>query len=122
MKQKITDFHQDSENHWVAELSCGHGQHVRHDPPWMERLWVTTTEGRHDHLGQELNCVRCDELGLAVAEAVLAECRRTLIVAYEDAGVSGLCAEGRWEAALGSLSLLEVRRIIELALRTEKSS
>ena len=33
MQQAIVGFHLDEENHWVAELACGHGQHVRHDPP-----------------------------------------------------------------------------------------
>jgi hypothetical protein len=62
MLRKITGFHIDEENHWVAELDCGHGQHVRHDPPWMERFWVLTEEGRRSRLGHEVNCVKCDEL------------------------------------------------------------
>jgi hypothetical protein len=61
MKQKIVGYHVDSENHWVAELECGHDQHVRHAPPMTERPWVTTEEGRASRLGQELNCVKCDE-------------------------------------------------------------
>jgi hypothetical protein len=42
-------------------LECGHNQHVRHDPPYVERPWVITEHGRRSRLGQELNCVRCDE-------------------------------------------------------------
>jgi hypothetical protein len=64
MNRKITGFYTDSENHWVAELECGHGQHMRHDPPWIERPWVMTEEGRNSRLGQELSCVRCDELAI----------------------------------------------------------
>jgi tellurite methyltransferase len=60
MKRPITGFHQDAESHWVAELSCGHGQHVRHDPPFQERRWVTTQEGRDARIGASLDCVRCD--------------------------------------------------------------
>jgi len=60
MMQKITGFHTDTENQWVAELECGHGQHMRHNLLWLERPWVVTEEGRKSHLGQELNCVRCD--------------------------------------------------------------
>jgi hypothetical protein len=60
MKQPITGYHQDEEGHWVAELACGHGQHVRHDPPWQVREWVTTPAGRASRLGVELECVRCD--------------------------------------------------------------
>ena len=44
----------------MADLACGHGQHVRHDPPWQVREWVTTPEGRASRLGMELDCKRCD--------------------------------------------------------------
>ena len=103
MKRKIVGYHIDADSHWVAELECGHGQHVRDDPPWRERPWVRTEEGRASRLGQELNCVRCDEFARKVAEAVIKECRQSLVAAYEDAGTSGLCAERRWEMALDSL-------------------
>jgi hypothetical protein len=61
MLQPITGYHLDDENHWVAELACGHNQHVRHQPPFINRLWVITAEGREKMLGYELNCVRCDK-------------------------------------------------------------
>lgn len=61
MKQKIAGYHKDEEDHWVAELACGHFQHVRHDPPWMSRPWVITEQGRQDMLGFELNCKKCDQ-------------------------------------------------------------
>ena len=60
MKQPIVGYHLDEESHWVAELRCGHGQHVRHDPPWQSRPWVITPEGRAAHLGTELDCLLCD--------------------------------------------------------------
>jgi hypothetical protein len=60
MKQPITGFHLDDDGHWVAELECGHGQHVRHRPPWELRPWVLTAEGRRSRLGVELDCVLCD--------------------------------------------------------------
>lgn len=60
MNQPITGYHKDEEGDWVAELKCGHNQHVRHDPPWQLRPWVTTAEGRKDHLGDELDCTKCD--------------------------------------------------------------
>jgi hypothetical protein len=69
MKQKIVGYHIDADSHWVAELECGHGQHVRDDPPWRERPWVRADGGRASQLGQELNCVRCDEFARKVAEA-----------------------------------------------------
>jgi len=46
VQQRIAGFHQDEEGDWVAELECGHSQHMRHDPPWQVRTWVTTDEGR----------------------------------------------------------------------------
>ena len=61
MNQPIVGFHQDEEGDWVADLACGHGQHVRHNPPWIHRPWVITSDGRAAHLGEILNCKRCDE-------------------------------------------------------------
>ena len=61
MNKAIADYHKDEENHWVARLNCGHFQHVRHNPPWTNRLWVITLEGRQAMIGQELNCKKCDE-------------------------------------------------------------
>ncbi|MBX3235611.1 MAG: DUF3565 domain-containing protein [Nitrospiraceae bacterium] len=61
MQQKIVGYHQDEEGHWVADLACGHGQHVRHQPPLTTRLWVLTEEGRRTRLGMVLNCKRCEE-------------------------------------------------------------
>jgi hypothetical protein len=33
---------------------------------------------------------------------------QAVVQAYEDAGVQGLCAEGRWEAAVGALRTLDL--------------
>jgi len=60
VKQKITGFFKDEENDWVAKLSCGHTQHVRHAPPWQLRPWVVTKTGRETHIGRELDCKKCD--------------------------------------------------------------
>jgi hypothetical protein len=43
----------------VAELECGHGQHVRHNPPWQVRPWVQTEAGRREKLGTSLDCLLC---------------------------------------------------------------
>jgi tellurite methyltransferase len=64
MLRPITGYHQDEAGDWVAELGCGHAQHVRHRPPFFSRPWVTTPEGRDSMLGTELDCVRCDRLEL----------------------------------------------------------
>jgi len=60
MEQPITGFHRDNDNVWVAELSCGHFQHMRHNPPFTQRPWVTTEAGRESMLGERLNCLKCD--------------------------------------------------------------
>ena len=61
MEVKISGFHHDESGDWVADLSCGHTQHVRHKPPWETRPWVTTPEGRQEHIGRTLICKKCDE-------------------------------------------------------------
>jgi len=33
MNQSIIGYHLDDQGDWVADLACGHGQHVRHQPP-----------------------------------------------------------------------------------------
>jgi len=60
MDQAIVGFHLDEEQIWVAELACGHFQHVPHDPPWTERPWTKSPEGRESMLGYELGCKKCD--------------------------------------------------------------
>jgi hypothetical protein len=59
--RSIIGFHLDEEHHWVAELECGHTQHVRHAPPWSVREWTTAAEGRAAMLGQKLACKKCLE-------------------------------------------------------------
>lgn len=64
MKRPITGYGVDQQGDWFAVLACGHPQHVRHQPPFINRPWVTTTSGRKNRLGHELNCLRCDRLEL----------------------------------------------------------
>lgn len=61
MQRAICDYHQDQHQDWVAVLSCGHFQHVRHNPPWQNREWVTSINGREEKLGALLECVKCDQ-------------------------------------------------------------
>lgn len=63
--RRIVGFHQDDDGHWVAELECGHGQHVRHEPPLVSRPWVLSEAGRAGFIGTVLRCVRCVEEGAA---------------------------------------------------------
>jgi hypothetical protein len=49
-----------------------------------------------------------------LAEKVRAACLNAALGAYEDAGVSGLCAEGRWEAALAAIRHLDLSGVVEI--------
>jgi hypothetical protein len=56
---KIVGYHLDGEGYWVAELSCGHWQHVRHRPPFVERSWVLTEAGRAAYIGHPVEYPQC---------------------------------------------------------------
>ncbi|APR69052.1 hypothetical protein AHTJS_00690 [Acinetobacter haemolyticus] len=71
MQQAIVGFHLDEQGHYVADLACGHGQHVRHDPPWQNRPWVLTEQGRNEKLGVMLECKKCDGVLLFPSRNVL---------------------------------------------------
>jgi tellurite methyltransferase len=60
MQRSIESFHEDEHGDWVATLSCGHSQHMRHKPPMVTRPWVLTAEGRAARIGQPIECVLCD--------------------------------------------------------------
>jgi hypothetical protein len=49
-----------------------------------------------------------------VAETVRAACLDVARLAYEDAGIRGLCADGRWEAALTAIRQLDPSGILDL--------
>jgi hypothetical protein len=57
--RKIVGFHLDENSDWVAELECGHQHRVPDTPLWTNRYWLTTPQGRLDHLGRKLNCSAC---------------------------------------------------------------
>jgi len=61
MNRIITDFKLDGQGDWTAILSCGHPQHTRHRPPFENRSWVLSQDGRNSKIGEILNCVRCDD-------------------------------------------------------------
>ena len=43
-----------------------------------------------------------------LAEAVRAACIKAALEAYEEGGILGLCAEGRWEYAISTLQQLDL--------------
>lgn len=52
------------------------------------------------------------EPGRELAEAVRSACLEAARKAYEDAGMSGLCAEGRWELALQAIRELDLEALL----------
>ena len=46
------------------------------------------------------------------AKRIRDACLGALLQAYEDAGIQGLCAEGRWEAAVGALKTVELAPLL----------
>ena len=64
MDMRISGFHQDEESFWVAELECGHNQHVRHNPPMTFRPWVNDEHSRKERIETFLSCKTCDSESL----------------------------------------------------------
>ena len=54
---------------------------------------------------------------LALAETVRAACLDAARQAYEDAGIRGLCADGRWEAALSAMRQMDLFSVLDTAKR-----
>ena len=50
---------------------------------------------------------------LQLAELVRDACMRAALDAYESAGISGLCAEGRWEIAVQAIRILDLKGLLE---------
>ena len=80
MERAIIGFEQDELGDWRAILVCGHRQHVRHNPPFVDRAWVLTEEGRSRFLGVALACKACDE-GEPVNDAPVSAARLEAIYA-----------------------------------------
>jgi tellurite methyltransferase len=102
--RRITGFRQDDAGGWAAQLSCLHGQHIVHRPPFQNRPWVTTEEGRQEHLGTDIECPLCDRAEMPGDLDV----RRTAGPFDQDTIPAGqrkdhLVADGQW----GCLRVLE---------------
>ena len=60
------------------------------------------------------------ETPLNLAETVRDACLDAALLAYEDAGIRGLCAEGRWEAAVDAIRDLDLAGVLESAARSAR--
>ena len=47
-----------------------------------------------------------------IAEAVRQACLNAARAGYENAGISGLCEEGRWECAVDAIRALDLEAVI----------
>jgi hypothetical protein len=47
-----------------------------------------------------------------LAKRIRDTCIEAVLQAYEDAGMQGLCAEGRWEAAVDALRTVELAPLL----------
>jgi hypothetical protein len=57
-----------------------------------------------------------------LAKRIRDRCTETALQAYEDAGMQGLCAEGRWEAAVGALRTVDLAPLLREFQQTLPSS
>jgi len=51
-----------------------------------------------------------------LAETVRTACIKAALEAYEEGGILGLCAEGRWEYAISVLQQLDLETLIKQCL------
>ena len=49
---------------------------------------------------------------LEIAETVREACLLAALAAYEEAGIRGLCGEGRWEYAMQAIRNLDLRSLV----------
>lgn len=71
-----------------------------------------------DYQADASACINCQPALLIMdpdqlAEAVRTACLQAAIAAYDDAGLRGLCEEGRWEAAVGALQSIDLHKLIQ---------
>ncbi len=63
-----------------------------------------------------MNSESTSATALKVAEAIRDACREAVVEAWEDAGIQGLCVEGRCEVAVGAIERIGLKRIVERVL------
>lgn len=62
------------------------------------------------------------ELARNLAEQVRRACLEQAMAAYEEGGMSGLCAEGRWELAMDALRSMGMERIVDEWLQNGRTT
>jgi len=67
---------------------------------------------QRENVMQEITAMGEQDLKRRLAEAVREACLKAARDAYENAGISGLCEEGRWECAVDAMRLLDIEAVI----------
>ena len=49
-----------------------------------------------------------NDFAFVLAEAIRSACIKAALLAYDQAGIRGLCHEGRWESALAAIRHLDL--------------
>ncbi len=57
-----------------------------------------------------------------LAQAVREACVRVALDAYEQAGLGGLCSEGRWEMAIDAIRALDLASVVETPQALEREN
>ncbi|NNN00648.1 MAG: DUF3565 domain-containing protein [Acidimicrobiaceae bacterium] len=122
MKRAIVAFQRDGQQ-WIAQLSCGHGQHVRHQPPLEVREWTIDRSGRRSRLGALLECPWCDRAelpdGLSRHDAPLTWSEQTMPEGFR---VTQRLQRGHWARIIvrdGRLgATVQVKPVIDVMLET----
>jgi hypothetical protein len=55
-----------------------------------------------------------NDSAFVLADAIRSACIKAALLAYDDAGIRGLCHEGRWEYALAAIRHLDLRGLTGL--------
>jgi tellurite resistance-related uncharacterized protein len=112
VERSISGYHQDEVGDWVAELACGHNQHVRHRPPFQLRPWVLTEPERSARVGTPLDCPLCDRAELPEATRLV----RSSPEWNEDTLPKGLLRRHRLAGSTwGSITVKEGRLFFSMA-------
>ena len=103
----IHGFHQDAAGDWVADLACGHAQHLRHRPPWELRPWVANEADRARKLGAEIDCPLCQ---MPALPAGAREYKRTATF-HEGNVPAGLLRNHQTKAGTWALIVIEAGQL-----------
>ena len=67
---------------------------------------------QRENVMQEIAAMSEQDLKRRLADIVRDACLKAAREAYENAGISGLCEEGRWECAVDAIRALDLEAVI----------